>query len=95
MSSRTVALHVWVSGRVQGVFFRDSTRRKARGLGLGGWVMNLPDGRVEALFIGSRGSCEQALYFVRIGPPHANVTDVDATWEDAKGEVAGDFELRF
>ena len=78
-----VALHVWVRGRVQGVFFRDSTRREAVALGLCGWVRNLPDGRVEALFSGSRGACEQALAFVRRGPPRAEVTGVEVRWEDA------------
>ncbi len=45
-------VHAWISGTVQGVFYRDSTRREAQRLGLGGWVKNLPDGRVEAVFEG-------------------------------------------
>jgi acylphosphatase len=76
------ALHVWVKGRVQGVFFRESTRREALSLGLVGWVRNLPDGRVEALFVGPRSACERVLEFVRIGPPAAEVEDVDVRWED-------------
>ena len=62
----SVALHVWISGRVQGVFFRESTRRRSIALGLKGWVGNLPDGRVEGLFVGSRSACEQALEGTRV-----------------------------
>lgn len=90
-----VALHVWVSGRVQGVFFRDSTRRRAVSLGLGGWVQNLPDGRVEALFVGGRGACEQALEFVERGPEGAHVTGVESSWEEAPLELPALFEIRF
>ena len=52
-------LRVIVSGRVQGVFFRESTRREASALGLAGWVRNLSDGRVEAVFTGPRERCER------------------------------------
>lgn len=78
----TFALHAWVSGRVQGVFFRDSTRREAAALGLSGWVRNLPDGRVEVMFVGSRSACERALAFLRVGPPRAEVSGVEWRWED-------------
>ena len=95
MSDRnTTALHVWVSGHVQGVFFRDSTRQRAVSLGLTGWVKNLPDGRVEALFVGSREACEQALEFVGTGPPSASVTDVSHRWEDPPADVPPVFEVR-
>ena len=93
MSTRQVALHAWVSGRVQGVFFRDSTRRRAVELGLAGWVRNLPDGRVEALFVGPRGACEEALAFVRVGPPAAAVSGVDWRWEDAPALSGGSFAI--
>jgi acylphosphatase len=83
-----------VSGRVQGVFFRDSTRRRALELGLGGWVRNLPDGRVEAVFHGPRDACEQALEFVRVGPPGARVTDVKASWEEER-DAPRPFEVRY
>lgn len=89
------ALHVWVEGRVQGVYFRDSTRRKALELGLTGWIKNLPDGRVEALFIGSEEKCEQALVYVSQGPPQAYVTHVQRQWEDEPQEKTSDFEVRF
>ncbi len=86
-------LHVWVSGRVQGVFFRDSTRRMAAGLGLTGWVRNLGDGRVEAVFQGDRDACEQALEFVNTGPEYAQVDGVHTVWED-DAEVLTGFEFR-
>lgn len=85
-------LHVWVSGIVQGVFFRDSTRQCARKLGLTGWVKNLPDGRVEALFQGKRSDCEQALEFVRVGPPSAKVTRVEEKWQRVR-ESFEDFRI--
>ncbi len=87
-------LHVWVSGRVQGVFFRENTRRMASGLGLTGWVRNLGDGRVEAVFQGERDACEQALEFVNAGPEYAQVDGVRAVWEDDV-EVLNGFELRY
>ncbi len=87
-------LHVWIEGIVQGVFFRDSTRRVANDLGLTGWARNLPDGRVEAVFEGERQGCEKALEFVRVGPPSARVTNVDVAWEDEE-ESFGDFTTRF
>lgn len=82
-------LHVWVTGRVQGVFFRDSTRAVAERLGLAGWVRNLPDGRVEAVFQGDRSHCEKALDFVRRGPPAARVDRVETAWEDEEEGLSG------
>jgi len=94
-AAQPAALHVWVSGRVQGVFFRDSTRQRALELGLGGWVRNLPDGRVEALFCGPRAACDQALAFVRTGPPSARVDDVVTRWEPAPESAPSRFEIRY
>ena len=87
-------LHVLVSGHVQGVFFRESTRREAASLGLSGWVRNLADGRVEATFIGTREQCERALAFVKVGPPAAVVTRVDDRWEPAAQTPGREFEVR-
>ena len=87
-------LHVWVEGIVQGVFFRDRTRRAAQGLGLAGWVRNLSDGRVEAVFQGDRAACEKALAFVRTGPPSGRVDRVEERWEEDSEELNG-FEIRF
>jgi acylphosphatase len=87
-------LHVWVEGLVQGVFFRDSTRHTAMGLGLTGWVKNLHDGRVEAKFQGERGACEKALEYVRVGPPSASVEHVTHQWE-ADEETFTGFRILF
>lgn len=88
-------LHVWVEGRVQGVMFRESTRRMASSLGLSGWVKNSPDGRVEALFAGTREQCERALEFVRTGPPVASVQRVKVEWEETVERPLGGFEIRY
>jgi acylphosphatase len=94
MTDGPVALHAWVAGRVQGVFYRDSTRREALSLGLSGWVRNLPDGRVEALVVGPRAACEKVLAFLRVGPPRAQVASVDVAWEAAPRDAPKGFEIR-
>ncbi len=86
-------VHVFVSGRVQGVFYRDSVRRRAVELGVSGWVRNLPDGRVEAVFEGSEAAVQGALAYARQGPPFARVSDVEVSEEPATGE-SGRFEIR-
>jgi len=68
----------WVTGRVQGVFFRASTRIEAQRLGLRGWVRNLPDGRVEALVSGAPEGLAALEHWLAIGPPEARVTEVQA-----------------
>ncbi len=87
-------LHVWVEGRVQGVFFRDSTMRRALELGLTGWVKNLPDGKVEAVFCGDRSVCEEALKYVHTGPRAARVSKVEHRWEPDEESFAS-FEVRY
>lgn len=83
---------VRVSGRVQGVGFRDWTQRKAADLGLSGWVRNLPSGEVEALFSGSPDAVDKMLMAVRRGPQLARVDDVKV----ADGEPAsGPFVARY
>lgn len=86
---RTRAL---VSGRVQGVFFRDSTRERARSLGLSGWVRNLPDGRVEAVFEGAGDRVAEMISWCEEGPPNAEVQDVSTEQEEPEG--LGGFEVR-
>ncbi len=84
--------HIVVSGRVQGVFFRDHTRTWAGSLSITGWVRNLPDGRVEVLAEGDRGRIESLIGRLEQGPPLAMVEDVDVDWEDYRGEFA-DFRI--
>ena len=78
-----------ISGRVQGVFYRMETKRAADRIGVYGWVRNLKDGTVEAIFEGDQGRVEAALKWCRQGPPHAEVTDVAATWSEYTGEFSG------
>lgn len=75
MSERRV--RAWVSGSVQGVWFRGSTVERATALGLSGWVRNLPDGRVEAAFQGSPAAVDDAVAFCQEGPPGAAVDGVE------------------
>jgi acylphosphatase len=72
-------------GRVQGVFFRDSTRREAQAAGVAGWVRNRPDGAVEAVFEGDEDAVERMVEFVRKGPGHADVDDVEVSDEEPEG----------
>ena len=88
----TVRAHVLVRGRVQGVYFRASTQAEARARGLSGWVRNLADGGVEAVFEGPREAVDGIVGWCRVGPTHAHVTDVDVTWETPSGERG--FDLR-
>jgi acylphosphatase len=85
--------HVIVSGRVQGVFFRYETRRRAQAAELAGWVRNLPDGRVEAVFEGPEDAVERLVRWCREGPSGAEVDDVEVTREDPEG--LDRFEVRF
>jgi acylphosphatase len=70
---------------VQGVFFRDSTRREAERRGVAGWARNTSDGTVEAVFEGSPDAVEALVEFVRGGPGHASVTHLDVTAEEPEG----------
>jgi acylphosphatase len=81
-----VRRRVVVSGRVQGVFFRDSVRRLAASRGVAGWVRNNPDGTVEAVFEGDAGAVDFAVAFCREGPRGADVDRVEETAEEPQGE---------
>ncbi len=84
--------HVLVSGRVQGVFFRATTEETARREGVDGWVRNLEDGRVEAVFEGPAAAVEAMVEFCHEGSPAATVEDVTVEREPPEG-VSG-FEIR-
>jgi acylphosphatase len=92
MTERTRA-HVFVSGTVQGVYFRATTRDQAQERDLDGWVRNLDDGRVEAVFEGPEADVEALVEFCHEGSSAATVEDVDVTYEDPQG--AGDFHVRW
>jgi acylphosphatase len=90
--AETARLHVVIEGRVQGVFFRASTRDEARARGLAGWVRNLPDGRVEALFEGDKRIVENMLTWCRKGPPYAYVDRIEEEWRAYVGDLT-DFRV--
>jgi acylphosphatase len=83
---------VVVQGHVQGVFFRETTRRRASGRGVAGWVRNRPDGRVEAVFEGEREAVDALVAFAREGPRGARVDWVDVEAEEPEGLTG--FEIR-
>jgi acylphosphatase len=89
-----VRAHVYVSGRVQGVFFRSETKEKADEYGVKGWVRNLPDGRVEAIFEGEKEKVDKIIEFCRHGPPGAIVKNIEIIWEEWKGEFK-DFRIKY
>jgi acylphosphatase len=81
-----IRAHVFVEGHVQGVFFRAETREAAGRIGVTGWVRNLCDGRVEAVFEGGEEEVERAVSWCRKGPPHAAVTNVAVSREPYTGK---------
>jgi acylphosphatase len=76
---------VVVAGRVQGVFFRDTTRRRAESAGVAGWVSNRADGAVEAVFEGDADAVQELVDFCRRGPSRAEVASVEVTEESPEG----------
>jgi acylphosphatase len=85
--------HVYINGRVQGVFFRARIMERAVRLGVTGWACNLLDGRVEAVFEGEDEAVKAVMDFCRRGPKRAVVTGLDLKWEPFAGEFA-DFRIR-
>jgi acylphosphatase len=84
--SDRVRAHVFVSGRVQGVFYRANTRDTARDLNVDGWVQNLDDGRVEAVFEGPENRIEELIDWCHEGSPSARVEAVEVEYENPQGE---------
>ncbi|MBD1807130.1 acylphosphatase [Microcoleus sp. FACHB-SPT15] len=87
-----IRVHVFITGRVQGVGYRFSTRDEANRLGINGWVRNLSDGRVEALFEGSKAAVEEMIKWCHKGPRAAVVKDVAVEYEEPEGLLG--FETR-
>ena len=86
--------HVFISGRVQGVSFRYYTTRRASDKDVEGWVKNLPDGRVEAVFEGPEAKVEEMVDWCHQGSPAAQVEDVEVDWSQSTGEFT-DFHVRY
>ena len=85
----TARARVRVTGRVQGVCYRQTTVEMANPLGLSGWVRNLPDGSVEALFEGEKAAVDQAIAWCHHGPPRATVDNIEVEWLDGPTECVG------
>ena len=92
MADDVICRRVVALGRVQGVFFRDSARERARAHGVSGWVRNREDGAVEALLEGPREAVERVIRFFDIGPPQASVERVEVEEEAPQGLES--FEVR-
>jgi acylphosphatase len=81
-----IKAHVLISGRVQGVFFRQKTRMHAEQVGVNGWVKNLFDGRVEAMFEGDEAAVKKLVEWCRHGPSRAQVENLEVEWQENKNE---------
>jgi acylphosphatase len=87
MADDSVRRHVTVHGDVQGVFFRETARRKATEAGISGWIANRSDGTVEAVFEGPSEAVEELVAFCRDGPTAATVERADVTEEKPEGLI--------
>jgi len=87
-------VHVIISGRVQGVWFRADTKDKAEQLGIGGWVRNTTDGKVEAVFEGDEENIKEMLDWCRHGPPSAKVENVKVKRQPASNDF-DQFSIRY
>jgi len=87
-------LHIIISGRVQGIFFRASTRDTARQLGLRGFVRNLGNGDVEVVAQGEDNELQELIEFCRKGPPGADIEGIDIKYEEIKDKFFG-FDVRY
>jgi acylphosphatase len=88
-----ICRHYFVSGRVQGVYFRSSTQQQAQALGVTGWVRNRSDGRVEVLACGDTVALDRLENWLRIGPRWANVTNIEFSNENPS-VIPSSFETR-
>ena len=86
--------HIIITGLVQGVYYRVTTKQKADSLGLSGWVKILPDGNVEVIVEGNKEEIEQLIDWCRQGPPGAKVDGVEVKWSPCRNEYQG-FDIFF
>jgi acylphosphatase len=93
-SKKKIRAHVFVTGRVQGVYFRQNAKQVATRHEITGWVRNLDDGRVEAIFEGDEMSVNEVIEWCHVGPPKAQVDDVAVKFEKYAGEFA-DFNVNY
>ncbi|MEA1957924.1 MAG: acylphosphatase [Euryarchaeota archaeon] len=89
-----VRAHVFVKGRVQGVLFRYTTKEEANLRAVKGWARNMEDGRVEAVFEGTKGKVDEMVEYCHCGPPAAKVSSVNVTWAEYTGEFKS-FSIRY
>ena len=87
-------VHVVISGRVQGVWFRANTKQKAEQLGVTGWVKNTADGKVEALFEGDKKHIQEMIDWCHQGPPSAQIDHVEITEQSASNGFDG-FSIKY
>jgi len=92
--SKKSRVRIFVSGLVQGVFFRSQTKNKAEEIGLFGWVRNLADGRVEILAEGEKDKLEKLAAWTKKGPVSARIDGLDVEWQEYNGEFKN-FEIRY
>jgi acylphosphatase len=92
MNNQNIKVHIFISGRVQGVFFRQFTQKKAQELGLVGWVKNLADGRVEAVIEGDKEKIDKLLTYLKQGPPLSKVENVKIDYQKHQEEFK-DFSI--
>ena len=88
LMEKNVSAHIWVSGTVQGVFFRVEARDQAQKLGLVGWIKNLPSGDVEGYAEGSKTNLEKWIKWCHVGSTRASVTHVKITWGQETKEIS-------
>lgn len=92
--AKRIRAHVHIYGTVQGVYYRQNTKQVADRHGVKGWVRNLSDGRVEAVFEGDDLNVNEVIEWCHVGPPKASVKDVSVRYEKYTGEFAG-FEVNY
>lgn len=93
-SKKKIRVRVFITGKVQGVYFRQNTKQMATRHKVAGWVRNLDDGSVEAVFEGDEVNVSEVIEWCHVGPPKAQVDDVHVKFEKYTGEFA-DFNVNY